>query len=61
MAVSAAADLVRRLVAGLLLTVCALLPPFAVAGDPSPVELVRDTTSRIHDGDQGEQGGHRPR
>ncbi len=26
---------------------CALLPLFAVAGNPSPVELVKDTTSRL--------------
>jgi phospholipid transport system substrate-binding protein len=37
----------RRLVASLLLSVCALLPLFAVAGNPSPVELVKATTSRL--------------
>jgi phospholipid transport system substrate-binding protein len=40
-------QVVRRLVFGLLLTVCASLPPFAVAGDSSPVDVVRETTSRI--------------
>jgi phospholipid transport system substrate-binding protein len=37
----------RRLIAGLLLAACSLLPPFTVAGYPSPVELVKDTTSRL--------------
>ena len=40
-------QVVRRLVFGLLLAMCALLPPFAVAGDSSPVDVVRETTSRI--------------
>ncbi|MGB7933412.1 MAG: ABC transporter substrate-binding protein [Gammaproteobacteria bacterium] len=36
-----------RLIAGFLTAVCALLPLFAMAGPPSPVELVKDTTSRL--------------
>jgi phospholipid transport system substrate-binding protein len=37
----------RRLVAGLIPAVCALLTLFAVAGNPSPLELVKETTSRL--------------
>ena len=37
----------RRLAAILLPAVCALLPLFAVAGNPAPVELVKETTSRM--------------
>jgi phospholipid transport system substrate-binding protein len=37
----------RRLVDSFLLSVCALLSSFAVAGNPSPVDLVKDTTSRL--------------
>ena len=37
----------RWLIAGFFPTVCVLLPLFAVAGNPSPVELVKDTTSRL--------------
>jgi phospholipid transport system substrate-binding protein len=37
----------RRLVASLLPAVCALLPLLAIAGNPSPVDLVKDTTSRM--------------
>jgi len=37
----------RRLKTILIPAVCALLPLLAVAGNPSPVDLVRDTTSRM--------------
>jgi phospholipid transport system substrate-binding protein len=39
--------IMQRLVAGLLPAVCALLSLCAVAGPPAPVELVKDTTSRL--------------
>jgi phospholipid transport system substrate-binding protein len=37
----------RRRIAGFLLAMYSLLPLFSVAGYPSPVELVKDTTSRL--------------
>jgi phospholipid transport system substrate-binding protein len=37
----------RWLIAGLLLAACSLLQSYSVAGYPSPVELVKDTTSRL--------------
>jgi phospholipid transport system substrate-binding protein len=37
----------RRLIAGFLPAVCALLPLCVAAADPSPVDLVKGTTSRL--------------
>jgi phospholipid transport system substrate-binding protein len=36
-----------RMVSALLPPLCALLPLFAGAGSPEPVELIKDTTSRL--------------
>jgi phospholipid transport system substrate-binding protein len=37
----------RRLITGFLAAVCVLLPLFAMAGNPSPLQLVKDTTSQL--------------
>lgn len=37
----------RWLIAGFLPAVCTLLPLFAMAGNPSPLQLVKDTTSQL--------------
>lgn len=44
---SRARGMARRLIGGLLPLVCALLPFCVLAGNPSPVDLVKDTTSRM--------------
>ena len=37
----------RRRIAGFFFTVCTLLPLIAMAANPSPVQLVKETTSRL--------------